>query len=62
MGVFELPNAFEQHLAPGTARLRYWLDNGGVLRRLELRTGTGGFAQLDLTPATEIPSLPGSVQ
>lgn len=62
VGVFELPNAFDQSAAPGTARMRYWLDNAGVLRRLELRTGTGGFAQLDLTPETDIPSLPGSVQ
>lgn len=62
MGVFELPNVFEQHWAPGAARVRYWIDNTGVLRRLEIRTGTGGFAQLDLTPATSVPSLPASIQ
>ncbi|MEH0842333.1 hypothetical protein V6U81_08065 [Micromonospora sp. CPCC 205711] len=32
-------------------RLRYWLDRDGLLRRVELRTGAGAWAQLDLTPA-----------
>ncbi|MFJ6196459.1 hypothetical protein [Micromonospora sp. NPDC092111] len=31
-------------------RLRYWLDRSGLLRRLELRTQGGLWAQLDLTP------------
>lgn len=62
MGVFELPGEAEQHRQPGTAGIRFWVDNAGVLRRLELRTGTGGFAQLDLTPARNIPWLPASVQ
>lgn len=56
VGVFELPSALEQQLAPaGQARLRYWLDNSGVLRRLEIRTATGGFAQLDLQLGTQLP-------
>ncbi|SCE66165.1 hypothetical protein GA0070216_101224 [Micromonospora matsumotoense] len=31
-------------------RLRYWLDRAGFLRRLELRTPAGLWAQLDLSP------------
>ncbi|NES37920.1 hypothetical protein G3554_17375, partial [Micromonospora sp. PPF5-17] len=42
----------------GTA-LRYWVDRGGLLRRLELRTGRGVWAQLDLTPG-RVPALPGA--
>jgi hypothetical protein len=62
VGVFELPGAVEQQLtAPGQARLRYWVDNSGVLRRLEVRTGTGGLAQLDLELGVKLPSLPSSV-
>ncbi|MFE0594061.1 hypothetical protein [Micromonospora echinospora] len=37
--------------------LRYWLDRSGVLRRLELRTGVGAWAQLDLVQAP-VPRLP----
>ncbi|MGK5518000.1 hypothetical protein ACSNN9_01430 [Micromonospora sp. URMC 107] len=36
--------------------LRYWIDRAGALRRLELRTRAGAWAQLDLTPAT-VPRL-----
>ncbi|MEW2377862.1 hypothetical protein AB0883_17410 [Micromonospora sp. NPDC047812] len=36
--------------------LRYWIDRSGTLRRLELRTRTGAWAQLDLTPTT-VPRL-----
>ncbi|MGC5334665.1 hypothetical protein [Micromonospora sp. DT62] len=36
--------------------LRYWIDRAGALRRLELRTRTGAWAQLDLTPTT-VPRL-----
>ncbi len=62
VGVFELPGAIEQQVAaPGQARLRYWIDNTGVLRRLEIRTVTGGLAQLDLELGVKLPSLPGSV-
>ena len=62
VGVFELPSAIEQQFAaPGQARLRYWVDNSGVLRRLEIRTGTGGLAQLDLQVGAKLPSLPESV-
>jgi hypothetical protein len=62
VGVFELPGAIEQQItAPGQARLRYWVDNSGVLRRLEVRTATGGFAQLDLELGVKLPSLPSSV-
>lgn len=63
VGVFELPSALEQQAAPaGLARMRYWLDNSGVLRRLEVRTATGGFAQLDLDLGAKLPAgLPSSV-
>ena len=37
--------------------LRYWIDRGGLLRRLELRTGRGVWAQLDLVPGP-VPALP----
>ncbi|MEW2429513.1 hypothetical protein AB0877_16005 [Micromonospora sp. NPDC047644] len=36
---------------PADARLRYWLDRDGSLRRLELRTDAGAWAHLDLQPA-----------
>lgn len=61
VGVFELPNSLEQQWAPGTARMRYWLDNSGVLRRLEIRTETGGLAQFDITPSSTGPVLPASL-
>jgi hypothetical protein len=41
----------------GQARMRYWIDKSGGLRRIELRTRTGAFAQLDITPG-EVPDLP----
>jgi hypothetical protein len=41
----------------GQARMRYWIDKAGGLRRIELRTRTGAFAQLDITPG-EVPDLP----
>ncbi|MFG2055922.1 hypothetical protein ACGFI9_18030 [Micromonospora sp. NPDC048930] len=42
----------------GGAVLRYWVDRDGLLRRLELRTGRGVWAQLDLSPG-RVPALPG---
>ncbi|MGC4811772.1 hypothetical protein ACLQ29_14710 [Micromonospora sp. DT228] len=38
------------------ARLRYWIDRDGSLRRLELRTSGNAWAQLDLHPAA-VPRL-----
>ncbi|SIN08467.1 hypothetical protein [Micromonospora cremea] len=38
------------------ALLRYWIDRNGSLRRLELRTAPGAWAQLDLNPAS-VPRL-----
>ncbi|MCI4061691.1 hypothetical protein MRQ36_03505 [Micromonospora sp. R77] len=35
---------------PRSPALRYWIDRTGLLRRLELRTGRGVWAQLDLGP------------
>lgn len=63
VGVFELPSVIEQQVsAPGQARMRYWIDNSGVLRRLEVRTGTGGLAQLDLDLGAKLPAnLPSTV-
>ncbi|MGI5519619.1 hypothetical protein ACQEUX_01510 [Micromonospora sp. CA-259024] len=43
-------------VGPADARLRYWIDRGGSLRRLELHTDAGAWAQLDLTPAV-VPRL-----
>ncbi|MGS2615193.1 hypothetical protein ACVCAH_11805 [Micromonospora sp. LZ34] len=39
-------------LRTSRALLRYWIDRSGLLRRLELRTRPGAWAQLDLTPGT----------
>ncbi|MEV4120993.1 hypothetical protein [Micromonospora sp. NPDC049645] len=41
---------------PTGARLRYWIDHDGSLRRLELRTEAGAWAHLDLSPAV-VPRL-----
>ncbi|CCH20120.1 hypothetical protein [Micromonospora lupini] len=41
---------------PGDARLRYWIDRDGSLRRVELHTGPGAWAQVDLSPAV-VPRL-----
>ncbi|MET8529719.1 hypothetical protein [Micromonospora sp. NPDC005172] len=38
------------------ARLRYWIARDGSLRRVELHTGPGAWAQLDLDPAV-VPRL-----
>ncbi|RLP93046.1 hypothetical protein EAD89_07260 [Micromonospora sp. BL4] len=43
-------------LRTGGALLRYWIDRNGSLRRLELRTAPGAWAQLDLNPAS-VPRL-----
>ncbi|MEU7819598.1 hypothetical protein [Catellatospora sp. NPDC049133] len=62
VGVFELPSAVETNVPAGQARMRYWVDNSGVLKRLELRTATGGFAQLDLDLKEKPPALPSKVK
>ncbi|GIF79147.1 hypothetical protein [Catellatospora bangladeshensis] len=62
VGVFELPTAVEANVPAGLARMRYWVDNTGVLKRLELRTATGGFAQLDLALDKRPPTLPTKVK
>ncbi|MFI7605226.1 hypothetical protein ACIBTV_08885 [Micromonospora sp. NPDC049366] len=41
----------------GATRLRYWVDRDGLLRRVELHTDGGAWAQLDLTPGP-VPRLP----
>lgn len=56
--VFEIAKAAEQGIiGRGQARMRYWVDKSGALRRLEARTRSGTFAQLDLADG-EVPSLP----
>jgi hypothetical protein len=55
--VYEIRKPVESTVAPGSGRLRYWVDGSGVLRRLELRTRTGAFGYLDLVPGT-VPALP----
>jgi hypothetical protein len=53
VSVYEIPRSIESEseVAPGEARLRYWVDDeSGVLRRLEIRTRAGGFGWLDLVP------------
>ncbi|WBB91755.1 hypothetical protein [Verrucosispora sp. WMMC514] len=40
----------------GRGPLRYWVDRSGMLRRLELPTRSGAWAQLDLTPG-RVPRL-----
>lgn len=42
--------------AGGQARVRYWVDRSGGLRRLELRTLSGAYAQLDIEPG-RVPKL-----
>ncbi|MCG5467299.1 hypothetical protein LADH09A_002638 [Micromonospora sp. LAH09] len=43
-------------VGPAGARLRYWIDRDGSLRRLELHTDANAWAQLDLQPAV-VPRL-----
>lgn len=54
--VYEMRRPDERQLAPGQARLRYWVDPDGLLRRLELRNSTGGFGRLDIVPG-QVPPL-----
>lgn len=54
--VFEIRQPTER-ATPGTARLRYWVDATGMLRRLEVRTRAGAFGYLDLVPGP-VPTLP----
>jgi hypothetical protein len=56
VNVYEIAKGADVGGARGAARIRYWMDRTGVLRRLELRTRTGAFAQLDITPG-EVPTL-----
>ncbi|MEU8212231.1 hypothetical protein AB0B85_23905 [Micromonospora sp. NPDC049044] len=43
-------------VGPAAARLRYWIDSDGSLRRLELHTSGNAWAQLELQPAA-VPRL-----
>ncbi|MFC0528379.1 hypothetical protein [Phytohabitans kaempferiae] len=56
VNVFEIAKGADVGGARGAARIRYWMDRTGVVRRLELRTRMGAFAQLDITPG-DVPTL-----
>ena len=57
--VFEIAKPAEQgKIGRGQARLRYWLDKTGAVKRLEARTRAGTFAQLDLVDGTVPNNLP----
>ncbi|MEU5905730.1 hypothetical protein ABZ780_15295 [Micromonospora sp. NPDC047467] len=43
-------------LRTAAGRLRYWIERDGSLRRVELHTGAGAWAQLNLSPAV-VPRL-----
>lgn len=55
--VIEIRQASESGAVPGSGRLRYWMDQEGLLRRIEVRTRQGGYGSLDITPAP-VPALP----
>lgn len=51
VNVYEIQRQAESQVTPGQSRLRYWVDaEAGNLLRLEIRTRTGGFGQLDVSP------------
>jgi hypothetical protein len=49
--VYELRGGADANATPGQGLLRYWLDNSGALRRIEVRAGDSGYGCLDLSPA-----------
>ena len=55
--VYEVLGTDESGSAMGSGRMRYWVDDGGVLRRLEVRTRVGGFGRLDIDPDGRVPTL-----
>jgi hypothetical protein len=55
--VYEILKPAERGIQRGHARFRYWVDEEGGLRRVELRTRAGSFAQLDIAPG-DVPTLP----
>ncbi|HEY3009006.1 MAG TPA: hypothetical protein VGJ63_13225 [Micromonosporaceae bacterium] len=56
VAVFEMPRPVEKGVPGGGARLRYWVDEDGVIRRLELRTRLGAWGRLELDPG-DVPAL-----
>jgi hypothetical protein len=58
VAVFEVAKPAEHGVPRGQARLRYWIDGSGLLRRLEVRARSGGFGRLDVAPRTRVPYLP----
>jgi hypothetical protein len=55
--VFEIRQASEATVPPGYGRFRFWVDAHGLLRRLELRTRTGAYGYVTITPGS-VPALP----
>ncbi|SNT62193.1 hypothetical protein SAMN05421812_1148 [Asanoa hainanensis] len=56
--VFEIAKPAEQgNIGRGQARMRYWLDKTGAVKRVEARTRAGTFGQIDIEDAT-VPTLP----
>lgn len=55
--VYEIRARDETGVPAGLARMRYWVDGSGVLRRLEMRTAGGAYAYATVRPAA-VPRLP----
>jgi hypothetical protein len=55
VAVYEIPKPEERGLPAGNARMRYWIDTSGVLRRVEVRSRTGGYGRLELNQAGPTP-------
>ncbi len=58
--VFEIRQPSEAKITPGYGRLRFWIDAHGLLRRLELRTRSGAYGYITITPG-HVPTLPDPV-
>jgi hypothetical protein len=58
--VFEIRQPSESTVPPGYGRLRFWVDAHGLLRRLELRTRTGAYGYVTITPSA-VPNLPNPI-
>jgi hypothetical protein len=58
VAVYEMPKPAEGRPAAGRAKLRYWVDATGALRRIEVRCRAGGFGRLDLAFSRSVPYVP----
>jgi hypothetical protein len=59
--VYEIRQPSEAATAMGAGRLRFWVDQHGLLRRLELRTRSGAYAYTTITRG-HVPALPDPVK